>query len=183
MKADIMDATDLPSGVTASYANGTLTVKGPKGEVAKRLKDPKLQMEASGSKVVIKCKNASRKEKRMANTFGAHLKNMVEGVQKPYRYQLKVCSGHFPMNVAIQGEQLVVKNFLGEKFPRTLKIKKGATVKVEGEKITIESCDKELAGKIASDIELLTAKSNRDLRVFQDGIYMIEKANEVLGVQ
>ena len=58
-----------------------------------------------------------------------------------------------------------------------------ATVKVEGEKITVESCDKELAGKIASDIELLTSKSNRDLRVFQDGIYMIEKANEVLGVQ
>lgn len=183
MKNDIMDSTEMPSGVTASYANGVLTIKGPKGEVSKRLKDPKLQIVASGSKVVVSCKSGSRKEKRMANTFNAHLENMIAGVQKPYRYQLKVCSGHFPMNVAVQGEQLVVKNFLGEKFPRTLKLKKGATVKVEGEKITVESCDKELAGKIASDIELLTSKSNRDLRVFQDGIYMIEKANEVLGVQ
>jgi ribosomal protein L6P/L9E len=31
---------------------------------------------------------------------------------------------------------------------------------------------------MASDIELLTAKANRDLRVFQDGIYMIEKAGK-----
>lgn len=183
MKLDIMDETEMPSGVSASYAGGKLTIKGPKGEVTKGMKDPSLQLEVSGNKILIKCKGASRKEKRMANTFSAHIANMVEGVQKPYRYQLKVCSGHFPMNVAVQGEQLVVKNFLGEKFPRTLKIKKGAAVKVEGEKITVESCDKELAGKIASDIELLTSKSNRDLRVFQDGIYMIEKANEVLGVQ
>jgi len=180
MKLDIRDETQLPEGVTASYANNILTMKGPKGEVAKAMKEPKLQIEAKGNMIVVSCKNGTRREKRMANTFNAHIENMIAGVQKQYRYQLKVCSGHFPMNVAVQGDRFVVKNFLGEKFPRTMKIKKGATVKVEGDKITIESCDKDIAGTIASDIELLTAKRNRDLRVFQDGIYMIEKANEVL---
>ena len=82
------------------------------------------------------------------------------------------------MNVSIQGDNFVVKNFLGEKSPRTIKLKKGATVKVEGDQILIESCDKDMAGQQASDIELLTAKSNRDLRVFQDGIYMTEKAGK-----
>src|SRR3989344_9023355 len=117
----------------------------------------------------------------MVNTFNAHIGNMIKGVQEQYRYVLKICSGHFPMNVTMSGEQLIVKNFLGEKNPRTLKLKKGATVKVDGEKITVESCDKELAGKVSSDIELLTSKRNRDLRVFQDGIYLIEKANKPLG--
>ena len=106
---------------------------------------------------------------------------MIKGVQQPYTYRLKICSGHFPMNVSISGDQFIVKNFLGEKSPRTLKLKKGATVKVEGDQILVESCSKELAGQQASDIELLTAKRNRDLRVFQDGIYMIEKAGEKVG--
>lgn len=177
MKLEIHDETELPGGVTASYANGKLTVKGPKGEVVKRLEDPRLSIKVDGSKVVIGCPVATKREKRMANTFSAHLGNMIAGVQTPYRYVLKVCSGHFPMNVSISGEQFIVKNFLGEKSPRTLKLKKGVSVKVEGDKVVVESCDKDLAGQMASDIELLTAKSNRDLRVFQDGIYMIEKAN------
>ena len=70
------------------------------------------------------------------------------------------------------------KNFLGEKSPRTLTLKKNVSIKIEGDLIAIESPNKELAGQMASDIELLTAKANRDLRVFQDGIYMIEKAGK-----
>lgn len=180
MKLSIHDETEVPSGITASYVDGRLTVKGPKGEVVRRLQDPKISFKVSGNKIVISCEKATKREKRMANTFNAHLENMIAGVQTPYKYVLKVCSGHFPMNVSISGEQFIVKNFLGEKSPRTLKLKKGVTVKVEGDKIAVESCDKDMAGQMASDIELLTAKRNRDLRVFQDGIYMIEKANESL---
>lgn len=180
MKLDIHDETKMPSGVTVGYKDGILTITGPKGEVSRPLRDPRLAISASGDTLLIACKNASRREKRMAKTFNAHVKNMIAGVQEPYRYKLKICSGHFPMNVTVQGDQFVVKNFLGEKFPRVLKLKKGAVVKVEGEFITVESCDKDLAGCIASDIELLTVKRNRDLRVFQDGIYMIEKANQKL---
>ncbi|MBI4145713.1 50S ribosomal protein L6 [Candidatus Woesearchaeota archaeon] len=181
MKGKVDVAIELPSGVTASYASGVLTVKGPKGEVSRKLFDPVLKVDAKDGKVLIKSSDDSRKQKRVAHSFRAHVKNIVAGVQVPYRYVLKVCSGHFPINVSIQGELLLVKNFLGEKFPRVLKLKKGASVKVEGDKITIETCDKELGGRLASDIELLTAKRNRDLRVFQDGIYMIEKANKVVG--
>ena len=181
MKLDIKDDNELPNGITATYAHGVLTIKGPKGEVSKKLFDPQLKVEAKGNAVTISCKKATKNQKRMVNTFNAHIGNMIKGVQEQYRYVLKICSGHFPMNVTMSGEQLIVKNFLGEKNPRTLKLKKGATVKVDGEKITVESCDKELAGKVSSDIELLTSKRNRDLRVFQDGIYLIEKANKPLG--
>ena len=180
-KTALTNTVQLPAGVSATYANDTLTVKGPKGEVARKLFDPMLTIKADASTVTISSAKDSKRERRVANTFEAHVKNMIRGVQTPYKNVLKVCSGHFPMNVSIAGEVLSVKNFLGEKSPRTLKLKKGVAVKVEGDKLTVEGCDKDLVGAVSSDIELLTSKRNRDLRVFQDGIYLIEQSGEKVG--
>ena len=84
------------------------------------------------------------------------------------------------MNVSVSGEKFIVKNFLGEKIPREMKIKKGVNIKIAGDQILIESSDVEIAGNTASNIEQLVKISKRDLRVFQDGIYLIEKAGEPL---
>ena len=178
MKTALEETVALPNGITATLADGIMTVKGPKGEVSRAMRDPLLSVKVAGNNVVIACAKGTKRQKRVINSFVAHLNNMITGVQQPYQYRLKICSGHFPMNVSVSGEQLIIKNFLGEKSPRTLKLKKGVSVKVEGDQIVIESPDKELAGQAASDIELLTAKRNRDLRVFQDGIYLIEKAGK-----
>ena len=112
----------------------------------------------------------------MINTFKAHLIHMIVGSMEGHVYKLKICSGHFPMTVAMKGDTLEVKNFLGEAHPRTLKIKQGADVKVNGEEIVVESPDKEIAGQTAADIEQLTRITNRDRRIFQDGIYIVEKS-------
>ena len=178
MKLKLDTIIELPGEVTASFANGLLLLKGPKGEVTRKLVDPLLSIKVESKKITLGCKKGTKRQKRMINTFEAHLQNMITGVQVPYQYRLKICSGHFPMNVSVSGDALIVKNFLGEKSSRTIKLKKGVLVKVDGDKILVESADKELAGGMASDIELLTAKRNRDLRVFQDGIYLIEKAGK-----
>lgn len=178
MKINLEETVTLPSGVTATLANGIVTIKGPKGELERAMKDPMITIKLKENTVVITRKKGTKRQKRMINSFVAHLNNMIQGVQQPYQYRLKICSGHFPINVSASGDQLIVKNFLGEKSPRTLKLKKGVSVKIEGDQIVVESPDKELAGQMSSDIELLTAKRNRDLRVFQDGIYMTEKAGK-----
>lgn len=82
------------------------------------------------------------------------------------------------MTVAVSKNELVVKNFLGEKVPRIIKLKENVTVKIEGEHIKIESPDKELAGQCAADIEKLTRRPGFDTRIFQDGIYIINKAGK-----
>ena len=79
------------------------------------------------------------------------------------------------MNVSVNKNQIIIKNFIGERHPRTLTIKEGVTVKVEGDIINVESSDKELAGTAASDIEKLTKRTDFDGRIFQDGIYIINK--------
>ena len=56
-------------------------------------------------------------------------------------------------------------------------IKAGAEVKLDGI-INITSPDKEIAGQISADIEQLTRRPGFDTRVFQDGIYIINKDGE-----
>lgn len=104
MKLDIVERVEFPAEVSATLESGLLTVKGPKGEVARLLRHPQVNISVEGNAVVVGFKNATKREKRMINTFAAHVRNMVKGVQEPFVYKLKICSGHFPMNVSVQGD-------------------------------------------------------------------------------
>ena len=84
------------------------------------------------------------------------------------------------MNVAVSGEEIVIKNFLGESVPRKVGLVKWTEVKVDGNEITISSVDKEKAGLMAAKIENLCRVSNRDIRIFQDGCYITHKAGKDL---
>ena len=84
------------------------------------------------------------------------------------------------MNVAIDKNEIVVKNFLGEKIPRRALILPGVKVRLDKDIITLESSDKEKAGQTAANIESSTRITDKDRRVFMDGIWMIEKAGKEL---
>jgi len=172
---DIAEKVSVPEGVEVKVERGTVAAKGPKGECKRRLADPKIAVSLKEKFVVISSKGKTKREKTRVGSYAAHIKNIIKGVSEGHIYKLKVCSGHFPMNAGVSGNQFVVKNFLGEKKPRTLNLREGVNVKVEGDIVTVQSCNKELAGQTAADIEMLTKVTNRDLRIFQDGIYITEK--------
>ncbi len=179
MKENINLEIEIPSGVEVTL-DGKIKVVGPQGEVEKEINHPKIQIKKEENKITIACKNATKKEKKIIHAFRAHLNNMLSGVQEKFIYKIKVCSGHFPMNVAVSNNQLTIKNFLGENTPRVLNLKPGADVKVEGDIIVVSAVSKELAGQVAADIEQLTKVNNKDIRIFQDGCYIIEKPGKVL---
>ena len=175
MKEKIDYEIELGEGIQASLDNNILTLKGKKGETQRNFNNPLIQLKIDGNKIKLSSKRLTKREKKLAGTFKAHIKNMINGVNEGHIYKLKICSSHFPMNASINDSELIVKNFFGEKSPRTLKIKPGVTAKIEGSEIVIESTNKELAGQAAADIEQLTRITNKDRRIFQDGIYIIEK--------
>ncbi len=171
----LMETVDLLSGCELTVDKKTMTVKGPKGQITRMLPDSDIKITVQDKKIVLEYKKMSRNEKNKIFTTKAHLKNMVKGVTEGFSYSLKICSGHFPMTVAMKGDTFELKNFVGEKVPRTLKIKQGADVKISGDIITVQSHDKEIAGQTAASIEKLTRRPGFDKRIFQDGIYIIEK--------
>jgi len=166
----------IPSSVTATQVQSKLTLKGPKGELTRDIRVPLFKLTVENGKITIAGEKVGLRTKMIVNTWRAHVKNMILGVTQGHEYTLKICSGHFPMSVTLKGDVLEVKNFLGEKVPRIVKIKKGAIVKVEGDKITVSSPDIELSGQVAADIEQLCRITNRDIRLFQDGIYITKKS-------
>ena len=80
------------------------------------------------------------------------------------------------MTMAVKGNQLVVNNYFGERVPRTANILAGVDVKVQNKvEVVVSGMDKEAVGQTAANIERCTTVKNRDRRVFQDGIYLLEK--------
>ena len=165
---------EIPQGVEVEIGE-TIKVKGPKGEVERILSFPTVNIVKKGNAVALEPKRLTKREKKIINTYQAHVKNMFKGVQETFKYEVKVCSGHFPMSVSVAGDELVVKNFYGEKVPRRAKIIPGVTVKVEGDLIKIEGCDIEKVGQTAANMEKSTRITNRDRRIFQDGLWITSK--------
>ena len=178
MKEDLVKEIVLEEATSAELADNILHIKGPEGEVEKNFTHPKIEINIEGNKIVLKAAKATRREKKILGSFTAHIKNMVKGVKKLHVYKLKICSGHFPMNVSVSKQEVVIKNFLGESIPRKVTLLPGSEVKVEGTEIIISSPNKEVAGQNAAKIESLCRITNRDRRIFQDGCYITHKANK-----
>lgn len=176
MREDIEEIIEVPENVEVSL-DGALTMKGPKGEVKREFAFP---LELEGKKVRLFFAKGTKNQKRLIMTTAAHVKNMIKGVLEGYEYNLQVVFVHFPMTVKVEGNEVVVKNFLGESRERRAHIFPNAEVKIAGDKITVTSPDKEAAGQTAANIELSTRITNRDRRIFQDGIWMTRTPDKVI---
>jgi large subunit ribosomal protein L6 len=170
----------IPEGVEATLEEGILTVKKGSNEVKRDLYYPTIEVLKEGQNIVLNPKKFSKREKKMINTYTAHIKGMLEGVSNPFVYKVKICSSHFPMNVSTKNNKVIIKNFFGEKIPREAVIVEGVNLKIEGDVIVITSSSKEAAGQTAANCEKATKITNRDRRVFQDGLWIIEKAGKEL---
>jgi large subunit ribosomal protein L6 len=175
-KATIKEEIKIPEGVQITIDGKIIQVKGQKGALAKVLSHPKIQVSVSGNVVQIICSQSPRRrEKALIGTFKAHIRNMIKGVSQGYECKMKTVFSHFPIKTSVEGNQLLIQNFLGERFARRAEILENVKVDIKGESITLTSIDKEKVGQTAANIERATKVKNRDIRVFQDGIYIVKR--------
>lgn len=177
---ELKQTLSVPEGVTVKVDGAVVVAQGPKGEVKREWNEPKVSIKVEGKSVVLHSKNASKNHKRVLNTMEAQIRNIINGVKNGNEYKLKICSSHFPMQVAMEGQTIVVKNFFGEKVPRKIAISKDIQVKIQGDKVTVSGADVEKVGEASSRIEQLCRITNRDRRVYQDGIFLIEKNGKAI---
>lgn len=180
MRKKLEKVVDIPEGVEARIEGNLFTCKGPEGENKRQLKVRKIKIKIEGGKILLSNPKATKNDKKIMNTLASHLNNMVNGVVKKFEYQLKICHGHFPFTVKEDSGKYVIKNFLGEKANRTVLIPEGAEVEIKKDIITIRSVNKEIAGQASANFEAATKIKKRDNRIFQDGIYIINKNGKLM---
>jgi large subunit ribosomal protein L6 len=104
---------------------------------------------------------------------------MVTGVTDGFEYRLKAVYSHFPMALSVNGDIFQINNLFGEKVPRQADLKwtpKDVQVRVENKvDVIVTGADREKVGQTAAIIERACRIRRRDRRVFQDGIYIVQK--------
>jgi len=176
MVKEIARTIEIPEGVSVSLSQDVFTARGPKGTVERKFWYPGIRIEVREGEVLVDAESSRKEQKAMVGTFASHIKNLVIGASEGFECKMTIVYAHFPMQVKVEGKTLVIGNFLGEKKPRVAKILGETKVKVSGNEVTITGINKEDVGQTAANIEQKTKIKRFDPRIFQDGIYIVQKA-------
>merc|ERR1712133_44817 len=175
----------VPEGLSASVKSRVVEVKGPRGSLTKSFKHLAVDIYMT-DKDTIKVEKWFGKTKQIAavRTVCSHITNMFTGVTKGYLYKMRAVYAHFPINCAITegGTLIEVRNFLGEKFIRKVRMHPGVTVensKGQKDELIVQGNSIEAASQSAALIQQSTTVKNKDIRKFLDGLYVSEKTTVV----
>ena len=176
MTVQIVENTvEVPEGVNLTLDGHKVAVTGTNGTVTRDFAHAKLNLDYAENTLRIWVENPRKKQASLVNTIASHVKNMIKGVTDGFTYRLKIVFIHFPMTINVQGNRVVVNNFVGERSPRVAKIQGNVQVKIDGDDIIVTGNDIESVAQTAANIQQSTHIRNKDLRKFLDGIYVYQK--------
>jgi large subunit ribosomal protein L6 len=169
------NTVEVPEAVNLTLDGHKVAVTGTNGTITRDFGHAKLNMGYQENTLRIWAENPKKKQASLVNTIASHVRNMIKGVTQGFTYRLKIVFIHFPMTINVQGNRVVINNFVGERSPRVAKIKGDVQVKVEGDDIVVTGNDIEEVAQTAANIQESTRIRNKDLRKFLDGIYVYRK--------
>jgi len=138
----------LPSGVEASIATDSVTVKGSKGELTSPL-FAGITVSQDGDRLTISCADLdTKKTKSYYGLVRALLANNVKGVSKGFEKTLELRGVGY--RAQIQGNVLNLS--LGFSHPVAYALPDGVEARVEKSNIFISGIDKQKVGQAAAEI-------------------------------
>lgn len=173
----------IPEGVNVELQGRNVTVSGPLGTLKRSFKyiamDLQKNEENTGLKLDIWF--GDRETIAAMRTITSHIENMITGVTKGFKYKMRFCYAHFPINVTSvkeDGKDIVeIRNFLGEQKVRRVPLFEGVnfvrTADVK-DQIELSGIDITKVSLSAAHIQQSTTVRNKDIRKFLDGIYVSE---------
>jgi len=175
MRKNIEKKIEIPEGIKCSYKDFVLTCTKDSSSLQRKISIPGVEVKIEKNDILLTAEKGNKNSYKKIVSSIAHIKNSFAGLQEQFVYNLEVVYIHFPISLKIEGGRLTVNNFFGEKKPRSAKILPNVEVEITGQKIKISSANKEAAGQTAANFEKVTRVRRRDKRIYQDGIYILEK--------
>jgi len=165
-----------PEDVKVEVVEGVVKVVGKLGAAEENLSHTGAEITLQDGVIHVKLPGSSRRSEALLGTVVSKIKNLVKGVTEGYTYRLKIVSSHFPITVKVEGGQVIIENFLGERYRRRAKIVgDGTKVTVKGDDVIVTGINKEHVGQTAANIEQACKIKRKDPRKFLDGIYIYQK--------
>ena len=172
--AVLREEIPIPEGIEVTITD-EVAVTGSKGELKRNFKQKAIRILKDDRKIVLEAQFPKKRDKAMLGTIKSHINNMITGLTDGFTYKMKIVYAHFPMTVKVAESKVLIENFLGERHPRTAKILGDTKVQIKGDEVSVSGVNKEDVGQTMANIEQATKIKGRDPRVFQDGIYLVEK--------
>merc|ERR1712080_286113 len=172
-------------GCDFSVKARVVTVKGPRGTLVRNFKHLPVDIYMTDKNTLVVEKHfGKRKENAAIRTICSIIGNAMTGVIRGYKYKMRAVYAHFPINCAIsEGGSLVeVRNFLGEKYIRKVRMHEGVTCensKDQKDELTITGNSLEDVSQSVALIQQSTTVKNKDIRKFLDGLYVSDKGHVV----
>ena len=140
----------LPAGVTVSYDNGLVTVKGAKGTLTRTI-DTCIGMEIDGAVVTMTCPEGAKSDVQAKHgLYRALVANMVHGVSEGFKRNLIINGVGY--KAAVQGDKLVLN--IGYSHPLEVVAPEGIKFECPTQtEIVVSGIDKELVGQTAANIK------------------------------
>jgi large subunit ribosomal protein L6 len=141
----------VPNGVTVTVNGPAITVKGPKGELSRKL-HPDMQVKVEDGTVTVDRPSDEDRHRALHGLTRSLIANMVEGVTQGYKKQLEITGVGYKAEVKPFGLQLA----LGYSHPVEYRAPAGIKLTApQPTAVVIEGADKEKVGQVAAEIRAL----------------------------
>ena len=141
-------AVPVPAGVTATIADGTLSVKGPKGTLTLKLRDEITYAVEDGT-ISVKPANDSKQARAFWGMQRTLVQNLVTGVTDGFSKKLLITGVGY--RAAAQGRNLKLQ--LGYSHDVNIDVPEGLEVKTpDNTTIEISGSDKQKVGQLAAEV-------------------------------
>lgn len=133
----------IPDGVEVKLDKNFLLIKGPKGELKRKI-DKKIKLDISKDDIKVKSDDSA-----LWGLYRSLINNMIQGVTSGFEKKLEIVGVGYKGEV--KGNKLVMG--LGYSHPVEMEIPKGLEIKVEKQIIGVAGIDKELVGQFSANIK------------------------------
>ncbi len=138
---------EIPKGVIVTLSGMDIKVKGPKGELQRKV-PPLVSVEVTGDTVQVKKASNDKRGGAMHGLARSLIQNMVTGVNTGFKRMLEINGVGY--RAEVKPDVLVLT--LGYSHPLELCLPKGVAAKVEKNQIEITGIDREVLGQFAAVI-------------------------------
>ena len=169
----------IPDNVKVSLKGDMLHVEGPLGHVYKNFKKIPVAIEVDDKKILLKQTGQRKKHYAIRNTARSIIQTLCAGVVDGFTIKMKVVYSHFPITVKVEGKNVLIENFQGERAPRICVIRGNTKVDVKGDDVIITGPVLTDVSQTAANVQQKSKVKNKDHRVFLDGIYRYSKSKGI----